>query len=99
MQDHFISPVRYIFVPVRLILFLFCWKLAAGAGLTGTKMARRFGSVDEFEFKAIGENQNQGVSCALTLWLCVHIVAEVLMSSHEVSSVYFSCYPHLPMLK
>ncbi|KAK4778120.1 hypothetical protein SAY87_018307 [Trapa incisa] len=33
---------------------------AAGAGLTGTKMARRVGSVDEFEFKAIGENQNQG---------------------------------------
>ncbi|KAL4644269.1 hypothetical protein ACB092_02G152600 [Castanea dentata] len=33
---------------------------AAGAGLTGTKMARRVGSVDEFEFKAIGENHNQG---------------------------------------
>lgn len=35
---------------------------AAGAGLTGTKMARRTGGVDEFEFKAIGENHNQGVS-------------------------------------
>ncbi|XP_057500776.1 uncharacterized protein LOC130784804 isoform X1 [Actinidia eriantha] len=34
---------------------------AAGAGLTGTKMARRTGSVDEFEFKAIGENHNQGL--------------------------------------
>ncbi|KAK3009655.1 hypothetical protein RJ639_014741, partial [Escallonia herrerae] len=33
---------------------------AAGAGLTGTKMARRTGSVDEFEFKAIGENHSQG---------------------------------------
>ncbi|KAJ0468505.1 putative alpha/Beta hydrolase [Helianthus annuus] len=33
---------------------------AAGAGLTGTKMARRTGSVDEFEFKAIGGNHNQG---------------------------------------
>ncbi|KAK2373023.1 hypothetical protein P8452_46198 [Trifolium repens] len=33
---------------------------AAGAGLTGTKMARRVGSVDEFEFKAIGDNHNQG---------------------------------------
>ncbi|KAL5754516.1 hypothetical protein ACOSP7_022736 [Xanthoceras sorbifolium] len=33
---------------------------AAGAGLTGSKMARRTGSVDEFEFKAVGENHNQG---------------------------------------
>nr|XP_027193327.1 transmembrane and coiled-coil domain-containing protein 4-like isoform X2 [Cicer arietinum] len=33
---------------------------AAGAGLTGSKMARRVGSVDEFEFRAIGENHNQG---------------------------------------
>ncbi|KAJ6732801.1 TRANSMEMBRANE/COILED-COIL PROTEIN (DUF726) [Salix koriyanagi] len=33
---------------------------AAGAGLVGTKMARRTGSVDEFEFKAIGDNHNQG---------------------------------------
>lgn len=35
---------------------------AAGAGLTGSKVARRIGDVEEFEFKAIGENHNQGVS-------------------------------------
>lgn len=35
---------------------------AAGAGLTGSKMARRVGGVDEFEFTVIGENCNQGVS-------------------------------------
>ncbi|GAB4847501.1 hypothetical protein Ancab_026559 [Ancistrocladus abbreviatus] len=33
---------------------------AAGAGLTGSKMARRIGSVDGFEFIAIGENHRQG---------------------------------------
>lgn len=46
----------------RIFIYLFALLLpAAGAGLTGSKMARRVGGVDEFEFKPIGENHNQGV--------------------------------------
>ncbi|CAN6541564.1 unnamed protein product [Malus baccata var. baccata] len=55
---------------------------AAGAGLTGSKMARRTGGVDQFEFKAIGENHNQGVSLAILS----------LSLSHTHIEIYFSIY-------
>ncbi|RZC23480.1 hypothetical protein D0Y65_003016 [Glycine soja] len=41
---------------------------AVGAGLTGSKMTRRVGGVDEFEFKAIGENHNQGFTHERISW-------------------------------
>ncbi|XVF62149.1 hypothetical protein PTKIN_Ptkin08bG0193800 [Pterospermum kingtungense] len=35
---------------------------AAGAGLTGAKMAWGIGSIDEFEFRTIGDYHNRGMS-------------------------------------
>lgn len=46
----------------HLYFTAFTFGTAAGAGLTGTKVARRIGDVEEFEFKKIGDNHNQGVS-------------------------------------
>lgn len=38
---------------------------AAGASLTGSKMATRIGSLDEFELKSVG-GTNQGVSSKMS---------------------------------
>jgi len=39
---------------------------AAGAGLTGSKMATRIGSLEEFELKSVG-GCNEGVSSKMSL--------------------------------
>lgn len=56
---------------------------AAGAGLTGTKMARRMGDVDEFMFKAIGENHNQGVSPLGSFGNCCMFSSHYIFYSHS----------------
>lgn len=55
--------VIFLFWVMNFFMYQFVLLLpAAGAGLTGSKMARRVGGVDEFDFTVIGENCNQGVS-------------------------------------
>lgn len=46
--------------------WFFCTS-AAGAGLTGSKMATRIGSLEEFELKEIG-GIHQGVSSKISLY-------------------------------
>ena len=81
---------------------------AAGAGLTGTKMARRMGDVDEFEFKAIGQNHNQGVSpsgifgqyllcpfCYLTVVLLTEKFCHHLEAFNLFLVIHVSCFSPL----
>lgn len=58
----FFSNKLFQVLSARLYFTDFTIVIAAGAGLTGSKVATRIGDVDEFEFKAIGDNHNQGVS-------------------------------------
>lgn len=61
---------KWVVCDEKPFCLLFCtMPPAAGAGLTGSKMARRTGSVDEFEFKPLGESSNQGVSIYHFLFL------------------------------
>lgn len=67
-----LSMLVYIFLKfkigrenrIRWMLFT-CSFCISGASLTGSKMARRIRSIDEFEFKDIGQNHKQGVSFIL----------------------------------
>ena len=38
-----------------------CAFAAAGAGLTGFRMARRTGGIEEFGFEGLGDNHQRGV--------------------------------------
>ncbi|KAJ8442594.1 hypothetical protein Cgig2_026536 [Carnegiea gigantea] len=46
---------------------------AAGAGLCGSKMAKRMGSIQDFEFKALGKNHKQGVG-SIRVWSPIYSV-------------------------
>lgn len=63
-------------------------------------MARRIGSVDEFEFKAIGENQNQGVSIASSFNFCRICIDFIYLfiCFHLQSIPRRSLLPHKPAL-
>ncbi|CAM4669306.1 unnamed protein product [Lepidochelys olivacea] len=43
---------------------------AAGAGLTGYKMKKRVGAIEEFEFLSLTEGKQLHITIAITGWLC-----------------------------
>ncbi|GAY31847.1 hypothetical protein CUMW_280730 [Citrus unshiu] len=60
-EDAHLLDVRLVILEntIRWMLFT-CSFCVSGASLTGSKMARRIRSIDEFEFKDIGQNHKQG---------------------------------------
>lgn len=56
---------------------------AAGAGLTGFKMARRTGGIEEFQFEPIGENHQQGVCLFCPVGFFFH-TQEIYNCYHEM---------------
>jgi hypothetical protein len=72
---------------VYFLMMMFCCWTAAGAGLTGIKMARRTSGVDEFQFEVLGENHQQGVCVSLSLSSSFCVVFQ--FSETDLTSIEF----------
>jgi len=62
--------------------------------LSGSKMARRIGSIEEFKFKTIGDNHNQGVNYPIFIFLYFPLGLRKLLFCipvHELGCLIFLC--------